>query len=528
MGLGILEDKHQVQAPGTALLSDLQTGLPATDISIELKRGTGRYSHIILVPQPSDDHLDPLNWPTWKRESCFWALVFASALSSGLTTMTSPALHLLSIEFGISIDNSSSSFGGVVLVGMGCAMLLQGSLAAKFGHRVVYLGSAFLMFIGALWCALSTNLTSIRASRAVQGIGAAAFQSLVPSTMEHIFFVHERGTRSTIWGFGMSVGFTLGPVLYGYVVESLQWSMGFWFLTIAAGVATLVVFFFVMETSYRTRVPQPAALEDEKEGNETLSRLPELQGPAIGRKSYWAQLSIWNGTFTNENLFWILCRPFPFVFSPVVLYVFLVYGMQAVWYTFLPICGSTIFTLEYNFDPVQIGLTNLGGLVGIILGIVTGPLTDWAIVRLAQRNKGLYEPEFRIIFTTTMLMGTLGYAGWAVGSTHGMPWIGAVACIMIINYGLLVSNSASIVYIIDTHGRDAVHGLTLINLVKIAFMYAFSFFANGMILQKGVKRMLVILAICQTASWVASIPMYIYGKRARSFIARHPRLFSVT
>jgi len=30
-----------------------------------LKRGTGRYKDIILVPQPSDSPNDPLNWPLW-------------------------------------------------------------------------------------------------------------------------------------------------------------------------------------------------------------------------------------------------------------------------------------------------------------------------------------------------------------------------------------------------------------------------------------------------------------------------------
>ncbi|KAJ7598367.1 MFS general substrate transporter [Mycena floridula] len=527
MGFGILDDKQLNQPPGTALLSELQKELAVTDTGLGLKHKTGKHSHIILIPQPSDDPLDPLNWPTWKRELCFWTLVFAGSVSGAVITMPSPALHLLSIEFGISIDNSSSSFGGVVLIGMGCATLLQGPLAAKFGHRIVYLGSAFLMFIGAIWCALSPNLASIRASRVIQGIGAAAFQSLIPSTIEHIFFVHERGTRTIIMGFSLSLGFTLGPLLYGYVVQNLPWNMGFWFLAIAAGVATLLLFFFVTETTYRQRMAAAYVMQDEKRNSGSSSRLPELQSPVI-TKSYWSQLSIWNGTFTNTSFLWILCRPFPFIFSPVVLYVFIVFGLQTVWYTFLPICASTIFTLEYNFNPAQIGLTNLGAVIGIILAFVTSPLTDWGIVRLAQRNKGVYEPEFRILFITTMLIGTCGYAGWAVGTTHKMPWIGAVACLMTIDYGLLVSSSSSLVYIIDTHGQNAVHCLTLINFVKITLMYSFSFFANGLVLKKGVKDMLVILAICQTVCWVMSIPMYIYGKRARSFIARHPQLFSGT
>ena len=76
------------------------------------------------------------------------------------------------------------------------------------------------------------------------------------------------------------------------------------------------------------------------------------------------------------------------------------------------------------------GLTNLGGLVGIVLAMaITSPLNDWGVVWLAKRNRGIYEPEFRLIFMSSMLFGVFGYVGWGVGSSHHMPWIGATICI---------------------------------------------------------------------------------------------------
>ena len=117
------------------------------------------------------------------------------------------------------------------------------------------------------------------------------------------------------------------------------------------------------------------------------------------------------------------------------------------------LCSSTIFTITYHFNPAQIvsrprvslisilsyiliymdvdqGLTHLSGLVGTIVGaLITGPFNDWAIIRISQRNRGIYEPEFRLIFMLAMLFGVFGYAAWAVGIDHHMPWIGSVACI---------------------------------------------------------------------------------------------------
>ena len=84
------------------------------------------------------------------------------------------------------------------------------------------------------------------------------------------------------------------------------------------------------------------------------------------------------------------------------------------------------------------GLTNLGGLVGIVLAmLVTGPLNDWGVVWIARRNRGVYEPEYRLIFMLTMLFGVFGYVGWGVGSSQNMPWIGAVACITFVSFHLL-------------------------------------------------------------------------------------------
>ena len=54
------EDCRLVNVPGTQLLSDRgRVDSVAIDEARELKRGTGKDSHIILIPQPSDDPLDP-------------------------------------------------------------------------------------------------------------------------------------------------------------------------------------------------------------------------------------------------------------------------------------------------------------------------------------------------------------------------------------------------------------------------------------------------------------------------------------
>ena len=113
------------------------------------------------------------------------------------------------------------------------------------------------------------------------------------------------------------------------------------------------------------------------------------------------------------------------------------------------------------------------------------------------------------------------------------------------NFSLIVSGSASIAYLLDTHGGNALHVFALINFMKNIITYGFTFFANGMVLNRGVKVSLLILAACQAICWLLTIPMYRYGKRVRAFvslvdrlsdylftdagdieISRHPRIFA--
>lgn len=66
MAWGILETRSRRHVPGTVRLSESnnedETQFPG------IKQTIHRGKTIILVPQPSDDPNDPLNWPLWVRD----------------------------------------------------------------------------------------------------------------------------------------------------------------------------------------------------------------------------------------------------------------------------------------------------------------------------------------------------------------------------------------------------------------------------------------------------------------------------
>ena len=75
----------------------------------------------------------------------------------------------------------------------------------------------------------------------------------------------------------------------------------------------------------------------------------------------------------------------------------------------------------YNYSPLTIGFFNFATLVGAIIGLLTnGPLSDWISMKLTRRNKGVREPEMRLLtmipYVLIMMLGNFIVAfGWQEG-----------------------------------------------------------------------------------------------------------------
>jgi hypothetical protein len=82
MGLGILEPSTTSHVPGTVLLNEVAAHSESQ--TRHLKHSTGKNSHIILDPQPSDDPNDPLNW-SWREKHSIWAFLCFGAIINGTT-----------------------------------------------------------------------------------------------------------------------------------------------------------------------------------------------------------------------------------------------------------------------------------------------------------------------------------------------------------------------------------------------------------------------------------------------------------
>ncbi|MFJ6567697.1 MFS transporter [Streptomyces sp. NPDC091292] len=180
----------------------------------------------------------------------FAALLVAVLSFSLMQTMVVPALPDLQREF----DTSTTVVSWVLsafLLSASVATALLGRVGDMFGKRRVLIASLTVFAIGTLLAALSTSIGMLIAARAVQGVGSAAFPLAFGIVRDQ--FPRERvpvaiGLISSTFG----IGFGVGLVVPGPIVDALSWHWIFWFGLIVIVLGILAVAAFIKESPVRS------------------------------------------------------------------------------------------------------------------------------------------------------------------------------------------------------------------------------------------------------------------------------------
>jgi hypothetical protein len=83
---------------------------------------------IILVPQPSDDVNDPLNWPKWKRATAFLSICFFSFLASWVLGGITLGIPAMIREFHVDLSRAIHGLVSWVVLILGVAVSPPNSL----------------------------------------------------------------------------------------------------------------------------------------------------------------------------------------------------------------------------------------------------------------------------------------------------------------------------------------------------------------------------------------------------------------
>lgn len=179
MAWGILDCNRMELVPGTALLHD-RTGTPSelSEVAVDrLKHGTGRFSHVLLIPQPSDSPNDPLNWPLWKKDTILFIVGMNAAVVGAYGPMLGPGFVTISKELGITVDTISHATAWLILM-IGLCVFIFNPLAKIYGKRPVYVFASIIMFVVSIWVSQDRSIRRGMLSLTAKGGACRQLQQL--------------------------------------------------------------------------------------------------------------------------------------------------------------------------------------------------------------------------------------------------------------------------------------------------------------------------------------------------------------
>ncbi|MGN8021389.1 MFS transporter [Phyllobacterium sp. 22229] len=174
---------------------------------------------------------------------CLAALMFGLEISS-----VPVILPILEAELGATIGDMQWIMSAYTI---GCAIVLiiSGSLADRYGRKLVFSAAIGLFGLTSLACGLSTGVTALIVSRFLQGVAGGAMLTCLVTILNVQFPDGPARARAfSTWGVVFGAGLGFGPVVGAVTLEYLDWQ---WIFLVHAvlSVPTLALVFASVDES---------------------------------------------------------------------------------------------------------------------------------------------------------------------------------------------------------------------------------------------------------------------------------------
>ncbi|KAF9637699.1 Major facilitator superfamily [Lasiodiplodia theobromae] len=459
--------------------------LPGTEIMRDVGSHhfvkSGDTTHRVLVPQPTDDRHDPLNWTGWWKASAITVTTYITFVQGFGPLALAPQFEYYMKDFNCSLADAIQ-FTGVCILVLGFSNFIWVPISSSFGRRPVLFFSTLICFASSIWRAEAKTYGSFMGACVVNGIGAGPAETMQPAIIADIFFLHDRGKWNTLYWVAYMGSLMVGPIISGSMALHVGWRSFWWLNTGLLGLGCLLVAFLYPESKFPrphehvhppAKAVSPAASTTEEKDNATTIEFASPSGDGIAQVPTATSTAAANANFAAP---------------------------------------------PYGFSSEVIGFMNFAILVGAFIGLFTaGPLSDWVAAKLTARNGGIREPEMRLpAMIPYVLIMILGNVCVAVGYDDKWHW----APIVIIGYACAGIQVAALPAIASTYAVDSykpVAGSLFVSITvnKNLWGYGFSKFITPWSEEVGfIPPIMTNMALITFFSGCGII-FYYYGKTMR-------------
>ena len=408
-----------------------------------------------------------------------------------------------------------------------------------------------ILFAASIAAALQNSYGGHLAARVVQGLATGSSESLLPLMLAEVTFLHE---RPAIFGLYWMVQNALSSTINltsSYLNHDVGWRWYYWVFVITVGVGIAIAYFLAFETQFSrpvesldgqvvttdefgvTRVVPDSELQEHLASMAKSGLTPAGPAHATARKTYAQRIRPWSTPHPQPGRVMLLTWLYMVqsLTSPGIIYSVLTSSIALGCGVGMSLTYNTVLVQNYGWRDQDVGLVNVGGVVGALLGMLYctflgGPFVMW----LARRNKGVHMPEHHLL--TLAPPGVIGigmlllYGCTADGSAASWwaPYLGWTFFQYTFTATLIISTTFASEAAPKHPGPALVVVVGTKNIVSFGATYGLT----PMVEEHGYAWAFGVLAGILGAIFLLGIPVYFLNPKWRAYVSAREAKKKVT
>ncbi|KAN0108687.1 MFS multidrug transporter-like protein [Hyaloscypha variabilis] len=496
-----------------AASSDVEEGVEDRNSSPGVNKSAG-HDGIILIPHPSDDPRDPLNWPMRRKVPIVATLCLATfaGFSGSLCGQLIPApqsklykVTTTQMAYQGSLANAGMVIGGFVFF----------PLAHKFGRSSAIFWSLLGLMAAQAWSAGMTHkgdYASFLGSRVLSGFFGTVTGILGPRILVDLFFLHQRGRAFTAFHFFFDFGTVAGPTLGAFVAANRSWTAAYWYTFALAALSFVMCFFFLYETAW-DREPEADHSYAAPESF-VASRIDTFfPGTKVAPRTSFAD-------FLKAAL-----SPFIVAITPVTIFLgcftLVSFGFFVAMNAITPVwLQKPVKIGGYGFTSRQNALFSFTHWIGISFAWAYGQLvSDRLPLAICARRGGIWKPEYRLqaLWIPALLFNPIGLGVFGAALFYHWHWIVVAVGQVFVTFGSLSITPITVNYACEIFTQNPAETAIILNVYRIGFGLSVAFYINPWVDLMGFNWTYGMMAIMQVVSFLFVLLLMWKGHEIREW-----------
>ncbi|KIW98132.1 uncharacterized protein Z519_01716 [Cladophialophora bantiana CBS 173.52] len=357
--------------------------------------------HSVVVPQPSDDAQDPLNWSASKKHRILITLAVAVFMADFQATSGVPCLIPQSAEWHTTPNHVNYSGNLNIIMAQASLTRYLGDFADDchvsgiggilgipalyfWGRALVAFWSILISIFLQLGCARVQSFNTFYALRALVGLTSQPALTAGLAFIQDMFFFYEHARKIGVWAAIFLIAPYFSPLLGNFIVaQTGSWRIVQWLPFAVGGANILMMAAFLDETRYRRDIQ--------------MSEQPDRGARLLRILGVW-QIRVHHHYFDSVRR--SCMRIVEVAIKPIMVLVFIYYMAVFIWLVGINQTSSILFATAraeggYGFGQNAVGFLFFAPIAGIIAGEIFGHFfNDYIFRRSLRRHKGLFVPEY--------------------------------------------------------------------------------------------------------------------------------------